>query len=242
MRLSPSCSAQRGGQFTGTLSFRFMQNSVSQIYTAVCITPRSQCGCRKLLTSPLAYAELEFPSARRICRILLKNSAPGGKMHPIAKKTIALSAMAAPMLGLMIVGGEFLLSPQSPAPQSWHLIASMSELPNDGTPVLLPVFEERFDAWTRLPDERVYDVCVRKEPSTTRVSVTPSWHHGDLRIPIRYDDRENKYVSVCWNVAFDMQGKEITTPGMKPIGFDLGMLPVKVNHNELWVCVDATTH
>jgi len=163
-------------------------------------------------------------------------------MHATAKKVIASCAMTAPILGLMIVGGAFLLSPQSPTTQSWHLIASMSELPDDGTPMLMPVFEKRFDAWTRLPDERVCDVFVRKEPRTTRVSVTPSWHHGDLRIPIRYDDRENKYVSVCWNVAFDMQGKEIITPGMKPIGLDLGMLPVKVNHNEIWVCVDATAH
>lgn len=112
-------------------------------------------------------------------------------MHPTAKKTIALGALTSPMLGLMMLGGVFLLSPQTPPDQPWHLVASVSELPDDGTPVLMPVFGNRFDAWTRLPDERICDVFVRKEPSTTRVSVIPSWHHGDLRIPLVYDGREN---------------------------------------------------
>ncbi len=121
-----------------------------------------------------------------------------------------------------------------------YLIGSVFELPVDGTPVLRPVFGKRFDAWARLPDERICDVFVRREPRTMRVSVAPSWHHGDLRIPIRYDDRKNRYASVCWNVAFDMKGKEITNTGMKPIGFDLGMLPVQVDRNEIWVCLDST--
>lgn len=169
-----------------------------------------------------------------------QRSAIGAAMHPTAKKTIAVGLLTAPMLGLMILGGAFLLSPSRPAAQPWHLIASLSELPDDGTPLLRPVYGKRFDAWTRLPDEWICDVFVRKEPNTTNVSVVPAWHHGNWRIPLRYDEHENKYVSICWNVAFDLHGKEITTLGMTRIGLDLDELPLKVIDDEIWVCHDAT--
>ena len=161
-------------------------------------------------------------------------------MHSAATKAIAVAVMSVPMLGFMMLGAAFLLSPHGPAPESWHLIGSVSDLPDDGLPVLIPVFGKHFDAWTRLPDEKISNVFVRKEPGTTKVSAALAWHHGQFRIPIRYDQSEHKYVSACWNVEFDLQGHEIIERGIKPIGFNLVMPPVEVEHKAIWVCLDST--
>ena len=161
-------------------------------------------------------------------------------MHPATTKAIALTVMSVPMLGFMMLGAAFLLSPHGPATESWHLVGSVADLPEDGTPVLMPVFGKHFDAWTRLPNERISDVFVRKVPETMKVSAALAWHHDQLRIPIRYEQREHKYISVCWNVEFDLQGHEIIGRGGKRVGFKLVMLPVEVENNSIWVCLDST--
>jgi hypothetical protein len=162
-------------------------------------------------------------------------------MHPTAMKVIAITAIVVPMLGLILIGTAFLLDGHDTPSRSWHRVARLSELPNDGTPVLIPVYRQRFDAWMRLPDERIWDVYVRKETGSDNVSVVQSWHHSHLRIPIRYDSEEKQYVSLCWNVAFDMQGRQLTDRETKtePIDFDIAVLPVKVNDGEVWVRIDA---
>jgi hypothetical protein len=162
-------------------------------------------------------------------------------MHPTAMKSIAIIAISAPMLGLLSLGTAFLLDTYDTPSRSWHRVASMSELPDDGTPVLKPVYAQRFDAWMRLPDERLWDVYLRKETEFNRVSVVHSWHHPKLRMPILYDSTKKQYVSPCWNVAFDMQGKQLTDRGKKAIGVDLDVMPVRVADGEVWVRFDSTS-
>ena len=74
-------------------------------------------------------------------------------MHSTTKKSIALIAIAAPMLALLFLGTAFLVGARDTATQSWFLVAKTSEQPTDGTSILKTVSAKRFDAWMRLPDD-----------------------------------------------------------------------------------------
>jgi hypothetical protein len=171
--------------------------------------------------------------------VLMKSSAEKGQMHSTTTKSIALTAIAAPMFVLLFLCTAFLVGARDTATQSWFLVAKTSDLPSDGTPLLKTVSAKRFDAWMRLPDKPICDVFVRKSQNADGASVVHSWHHDQFRIPIRYDQKSHQYVSVCWNIACDLQGREVIEKESPPTGLSLTPLPVRVADGAVWVRLDG---
>jgi hypothetical protein len=161
-------------------------------------------------------------------------------MHA-AKGVLAFSALIVPILGAAWLGAGFLTFRHKPPMQSKFYVTSLSELPDDGTPVLKAVYQKQYDAWTRLPDQRIGNVFVRKDPMTARVSIFRSSHHAEFRIPLRYEAEAKQYVSCWWNVAFDLRGKEIRKLCAQASGFDMTSLPLQIRDEGVWVCVPATS-
>lgn len=160
-------------------------------------------------------------------------------MHSTTKKSFAITAIAAPLLALLFLGTAFLVGARDIATQSWFVVAKTSELPSDGTPILKTVSAKRIDAWERLPDKPICDVFVRKSQNADGASVVYTWHHDSFRIPLRYDPLTKQYVSVCWNLAFDMQGKEVIEKESIPTGLRLTQLPVQVVDGIVWVRLEG---
>lgn len=156
-------------------------------------------------------------------------------MHFTTKKSIAMTAIAAPQLALLFLSFAFLVGASDTPEEAWCFVAKTSELPSDGTPVLKTVSAKQFDAWMRLPDQPICDVFVRKSRNADGASVMHSWHHDEFRIPLRYDEITRQYVSVCWKVAFDLQGKEVRGKEDSAMRSNLAQLPVQVADGVIWV-------
>ena len=163
-------------------------------------------------------------------------------MQPAKKKSIALTALAAPPLTLLLLSIAFLVGASDAPKQSWFLVAKTSELPSDGSPILKTVSAKQFDAWTRLPDKPVCNVFVRKSHNADGVSAVHSWHHDAFRIPLRFDEVTQQYVSACWNVAFDIQGNEVSGKESIPMSSKLAQLPVHVADGVVWVKLDGVRY
>ena len=159
-------------------------------------------------------------------------------MESTMKKSIAILAAMSPILALLFFCGVFLVDSRGTPKQSWFLAANTSELPSDGAPLLKTISVKQFDAWMRLPDRPILDVFVRRSGNAEGASVVPAWHHDSFRIPLRYDQIKKQYVSVCWKIAFDMQGKEISQSESLRTGSSLTQLPVQVVDGDVWVRLD----
>ncbi len=163
-------------------------------------------------------------------------------MHSTTKKSIALIAIAVPMLAILFLCVAFLVGAKDTETQSWLYVAKTSELPGDGTPIMKTVSVTQFDAWTRLPDKPICQVFVRKSLSADAASVMYTWHHDGFKIPLRYDPITQRYVSICWNVTFDLQGKEVTGKGSIPSDLSVTQLPAKVIDDVVWVRLDGVRY
>ncbi len=163
-------------------------------------------------------------------------------MNATMKRSIAMASIVAPIMAMLFLSISFLMGASGPQEESWFLVAELSDLPTDGTPIHKTVSAKHFDAWTRLPDRPILDVFIRRSGNANDASVVPSWHHDSFRIPLRYDHRKKQYVSVCWNVAFDMQGKEVSDSESVRTGSSLTQLPVQVVGGDVWVRLDDIRH
>jgi hypothetical protein len=160
-------------------------------------------------------------------------------MRPFIKQSLTIVALVLPLLGLLLLGAAFLSGAPVAPPSAWRFVAMQSELPDDGTPLLKTVYEGRHDAWLQLPDRPLGNVFVRKEPGTAHPFAVAAWHRGKLQIPIEFDLEKQCYQSVCWNVAFDLHGRQLLQPGHVRDESDLAVLPVQIRQNAVWVNLDS---
>ena len=136
-------------------------------------------------------------------------------------KAAALSIAVLLALAITLPGVAFLTGSALAARKAdWVNVGSHASLPDDGTPELVIVRVTRTDAWTRLPDEVIGRVWLRRVPDTAEVVAL---HHYHLRsgAGVVFDDAKRVFRSQCWDLEFDLDGKPLQASrpndGMGPI-------------------------
>ncbi|MDB5340313.1 MAG: (2Fe-2S)-binding protein [Planctomycetaceae bacterium] len=137
-------------------------------------------------------------------------------MHSIVSKTVALVLLVVPLTSLGVLGFVFLASPPPLRPSArWLSVAPTSQIPANGQPTFLPIMAPRYDAWTRLSDQIVGHVFVRRDLATNDIKVV-SAVHGPLAVPVDYDQQAGCFISRCFGVRFDINGTAITDRNVIP--------------------------
>jgi hypothetical protein len=133
-------------------------------------------------------------------------------------------------------GVAFLTTPaREPSPSGWFFVGQLSSIPENGVPQRLPLLAPQVDAWARHHDDVVGYVFVRRIPGSQKIIALRTEHHDGFRIPVTYDDQAEVYRSKCWDVQFDLNGKEITERGKAGMGERMESLSVEVAGDGIFV-------
>jgi menaquinol-cytochrome c reductase iron-sulfur subunit len=112
-------------------------------------------------------------------------------------------------------------------------LASLSVLPEDGTPQKVPVIADRTDAWSRFPAEPIGAVFLRRtgQQVTAMQVVCP---HAGCSINFEGSTQGGKFFCPCHRASFDIAGKR--TDAVSPSPRDMDSLEVEIrNQSEVWV-------
>ena len=90
----------------------------------------------------------------------------------------------------------------------WVAVSTLRALPEDGVPQLVPVRVSRFDAWSRMPDDVVGHVFLRRVNKTTEVRALSALYQGGT---VEYDTQMGVFNVPCWNVQCDIDGRRLHT-------------------------------
>ena len=101
-------------------------------------------------------------------------------------------------------------------------------VPADGTPILVTIKADRFDAWNFYPDQEIGTVWVRRENGSIAVTSTICPHLG---CAVDYRRAENDFFCPCHNSEFDLTGKPLNQ--IPPRAMD--QLQIKEEAGYLWV-------
>jgi hypothetical protein len=154
-------------------------------------------------------------------------------------KVIKLAGIWSFGLGLLaffaLVSGAYLATPLwAEAEQPWHFLVEYNRLPEDGTPLQLPLYVSRRDAWVQYQEKVLEQVFVRKNPETGKLSIfLPQFRGGR----VDYDPKESIFRARCWGLKFDVEGQEIPNEGFT-MGEQLHELPMLLMGKEIWVRVE----
>lgn len=149
-------------------------------------------------------------------------------------KSLAVLLYALPIVAMLSIGVAFLLTPE-PTQPTWHAIARVADVPDDGHPVRLPVVSATYDAWSRLPERRIGAVFVRKLPGVDRFRILEP-RHSRLSIAVVYDPEISRFKSCCRVLQFNLDGEVITTDRVTPGLFEnMRSVPHQVLDGELLV-------
>lgn len=111
-------------------------------------------------------------------------------------------------------------------------IATLSSLPEDGTPRQFAVVADREDAWNKFPQVRVGAVYLRKTgPKEVQAINVVCPHAGCF---VNYQPDERQYLCPCHNSSFALDGtiKDQSSPSPRP----LDALEVQVREDgAIWV-------
>ena len=111
-------------------------------------------------------------------------------------------------------------------------LASLENLPEDGTPQKIVIVADRTDAWNRFPDEPIGAVYLRRMPSSEVLALQVICPHAGCFIG--YDAAKKEFLCPCHQAHFDPSGKR--KDEVSPAPRDLDNLEVEVrNGNEVWV-------
>jgi len=114
-------------------------------------------------------------------------------------------------------------------------LASLEMMPEDGTPLKVPVIADRTDAWSRFPAEPIGAVFLSRAagPSNDKTMalqvICP--HAG---CSINYDVTGRKYFCPCHAASFDMAGNRTDATSPSPRNMDSLEVEIR-NKNEVWV-------
>jgi Rieske Fe-S protein len=113
-------------------------------------------------------------------------------------------------------------------------VATLDELPSDGTPRPFSVVADRVDAWTEYPNEPVGAVYLRRtsEGDTPQAMTATCPHLGCF---VDFNAGQKKFHCPCHDSSFEPDGTRIN-PEKCPSPRDLDSLEVEVrDNNEVWV-------
>lgn len=139
------------------------------------------------------------------------------------------AALAAPVTAGVVT----FLNPLRQKSQSGQFmrLASLELVPEDGTPLKVPVIADRTDAWVRYPLEPIGAVFLRRNGKNIEALQASCPHAG---CSINYDAAGNKFFCPCHSASFDLAGKR--TDATSPSPRDMDTLKVEVRDtNEVFV-------
>lgn len=136
------------------------------------------------------------------------------------RRTQLMSAAIALIGGFIVLAiavpcGAFLISPLRHETKTlWPVVATLSELNDQGTPQRFPVFVPCRNAWTRLPDSFAGDVFLRRVPETGEIVALDAqdWPMG---MNVDYDENRRCFRCRCWGLDFDLNGAPMQDWGSK---------------------------
>ena len=112
-------------------------------------------------------------------------------------------------------------------------LASIEDLPSDGTPKLYQVVAERKDAWTKYANKPIGSVFLRKIDDSKVVAFNSSCPHAGCSVDINPDG--SAFFCPCHASSFDFnggtQGKSVSPRGLDELEVDSDLL----NKGEIWV-------
>ncbi|HIG84176.1 MAG TPA: Rieske (2Fe-2S) protein [Verrucomicrobia bacterium] len=112
-------------------------------------------------------------------------------------------------------------------------LASIEDLPSDGTPKLYQIVAEKKDAWTKYPNKPIGSVFLRRIGESKVVAFSSSCPHAGCSVDI--DSDGSAFFCPCHASSFDFdgitQGKSVSPRGLDALEVDPDLL-VK---GEVWV-------
>jgi hypothetical protein len=139
-----------------------------------------------------------------------------------------LGLLGAP--GIAFLGAPVWVTPCSPT--RWHAVTVLDALPANGTPVRFPAPVADPSGWPAHPEQVRRHIFLRRVAGPWQVLALRADHHGRFRIPVTFDVQARVFRSVCWDVEFALDGKELPARG---IGDELESLPVCVDNGLVFV-------
>jgi menaquinol-cytochrome c reductase iron-sulfur subunit len=110
-------------------------------------------------------------------------------------------------------------------------LASLDTIPEDGTPLKVPVIADRTDAWSRFPAEPIGAVFLRRSGGSVTALQVICPHAG---CSINYDAVGRKYFCPCHAASFDIAGKRLDATSPSPRNMDTLEVDIR-NKNQVWV-------
>jgi len=152
-------------------------------------------------------------------------------------QTAAIACGAAALATPVVAGAIAFLNPLRQRSQGGQFmrLASLEMMPEDGTPLKVPVIADRTDAWSRFPAEPIGAVFLSRAagPSNDKTMalqvICP--HAG---CSINYDVTGRKYFCPCHAASFDMAGNRTDATSPSPRNMDSLEVEIR-NKNEVWV-------
>ena len=110
-------------------------------------------------------------------------------------------------------------------------LASLETIPQDGTPLKVPVIADRTDAWSRFPAEPIGAVFLRRSGGGVTALQVICPHAG---CSINYDAAGRKYFCPCHAASFDIAGKRTDATSPSPRNMDTLEVDIR-DKNQVWV-------
>jgi menaquinol-cytochrome c reductase iron-sulfur subunit len=150
----------------------------------------------------------------------------------LAKTTAVVAAGVACAVPMTACKIAFLspLGQQSEAGAPMRL-ARLEGLPDDGTPVRVPVVLDVVDGWSRMPNQPVGAVFLRKIGKDQVLALQAECPHAGCAIA--YDPQRKDFVCPCHLARFDLDGKRTDSSSESPR--DLDALEAELQGSEVWV-------
>ena len=114
-------------------------------------------------------------------------------------------------------------------------LATLDDLPADGSPRAYKVVAERSDAWTKYPQTPIGEVLLRKLPDGTVLALRSTCPHAGCGVNFRSGERD--FYCPCHHSAFDLDGIRLGGSDNKsPRPLDaLDVDADKLAEGEVWV-------
>jgi Rieske Fe-S protein len=91
--------------------------------------------------------------------------------------------------------------------QEWVAVTTLESLSADSVPRRFPIAVPRFDAWSRLPDEVIGSVHLRRTETPSQVLALCTTNHSGC--PVEFNAEKRVFEDPCWKGRWDVDGRPL---------------------------------
>jgi menaquinol-cytochrome c reductase iron-sulfur subunit len=153
----------------------------------------------------------------------------------LAKLTALLAGTVA-LVTPAVVGIVAFLNPlrQKGRAGGFIKLATLDNLPEDGSPRKFPVIADRTDAWNRFPNEPIGAVYLRRIGKDQVEALQVVCPHAGCSILFERNQAGKIFSCPCHGAKFDLSGKRLDIPSPSPRDMDRLQVEIR-SDNEVWV-------